>query len=66
MFYLTTHSIHFIYLSGTLAYVRRLYGVGHVLNDHSDSERGNPQPPLHGIVFPISSKGFIYTIPQTE
>ena len=33
--------------------------------DHSDSERGNPLPPL-GLLFPISSKVFfICTIPQT-
>ena len=43
-----------------------LYGVKHMVKDHSDSERGNPLPP-HGILFPISSKGsFICTIPQTE
>ena len=42
MFYLTTHSTHF-YL--------RLYGVGHMVKDHSDSERGNPLPP-HGLLFP--------------
>ena len=36
----------------------RLYGVGHMVKDHSDSERGNPLPP-------ISSKGsFICIIPQ--
>ena len=34
----------------------RLYGVGHMVKDHSDSERGNPLPP-HGLLFPISSKG---------
>ena len=33
--YLTTHSTHFIL---------RLYGVGHMVKDHSDSERGNPLP----------------------
>ena len=56
MFYLTTHSTHFIL---------RLYGVGHMVKDHSDSERGNPLLP-HGLLFPINSKGsFIYTIPQT-
>ena len=44
----------------------RLYGVGHIVKDHSDSERGNPLPP-HGLLFPISRKGsFICTIPQTE
>ena len=40
-----------------------LYGVRHMVKDHSDSERGNPLPP-HGLLFPISSKGsFICTIP---
>ena len=53
MFYLTTHSIHFIY--GYMASVK----------NHRDSERGNPLPP-HGLLFPISSNGsFICTIPQT-
>ena len=43
----------------------RLYGVGHMVKDHSDSERGNPLLP-HGLLFPISSKGsFICIIPQT-
>ena len=56
MFYLTTHSTHF-YL--------RLYVVGHMVKDHSDSERENPLPP-HGLLFPINSKdSFICTILQT-
>ena len=43
----------------------RLYGVRHMVKDHSDSEKGNPLPP-HRLLFPISSKGsFICTIPQT-
>ena len=43
----------------------RLYGVRYMINDHSDSERGNPLPP-HGPLFPISSKGyFMCIIPQT-
>ena len=43
----------------------RLYGVRHMVNDHSDSEKGNPLPP-HRLLFPINSKGsFICTIPQT-
>ena len=41
MFYLTTHSTHFIL---------RLYGVGHMVKDHSDREKGNPLPP-HGLHF---------------
>ena len=44
----------------------RLYGVWHMVEDHLNSERGNPLSP-HGLLFPISSKGsFIYFIPQTE
>ena len=43
----------------------RLYGVRHMVKDHSDSEKGNPLPP-HRLLFPISSKGsFICIIPQT-
>ena len=43
----------------------RLYGVGHMVKDHTDCERGNPMLP-HGLLFPINSKGsFISTIPQT-
>ena len=43
----------------------RLYGVRHMVKDHSDSERGNPLPP-HGLLFLITSKdSFICTIPQT-
>ena len=42
----------------------RLYGVGHMVKDHSNSEKGNPLPP-HGLLFPFNSKGsFICTIPQ--
>ena len=42
-----------------------LYGVRHIVKDHSDSERGNLLPP-YGLLFPISSKGsFICIIPQT-
>ena len=50
MFYLTTHSTHF-YL--------RLYGVRHMVKDHSDSEKGNPLPP-HRLLFPINNKGSLY------
>ena len=57
MFYLTTHSTHFIYgyMASDIIMVK----------DRSDSERGNSMPP-HWLLFPISSKGyFISTIPQT-
>ena len=43
----------------------RLYGVIHMVKDHSDSEKGNPLPP-HRLLSSINSKGsFICTIPQT-
>ena len=55
MFYLTTHSTHFIYG----------YMASDMVKDHSDSEKGNPLPP-HRLLFPINSKGsFMCTIPQT-
>ena len=43
----------------------RLYGDGHMVKDHSDSETRKPLPP-HRLLFPISSKGsFICIFPQT-
>ena len=33
-----------------------LYGVRDMVKDHSDSERGNTVSPLHGLLFPTSSK----------
>ena len=41
MVYLTTHSTHL-----------RLYGVRHIVKDHSDCERGNPLL-QHEILLPI-------------
>ena len=49
MFYLTTHSTHFIY---------GYKGVRHMVKDHSDSEKGNP-------LLISSKGSFICTIPQT-
>ena len=55
MFYLTTHSTHFIYG----------YIASDMVKDHSNSERENPLSP-HRLIFPISIKGsFICIIPQT-
>ena len=43
----------------------RLYGVRHMVKDHSDSEKGNLLPPPR-LLLSINSKGsFICTIPQT-
>ena len=41
----------------------RLYGIRHMVKDHSDSEKGNPLLP-HRLLLSINSKGsFICTIP---
>ena len=34
----------------------RLYGIRHMVKDHSDSEKGNPLPP-HRLLLSINSKG---------
>ena len=34
----------------------QLYGVGHMVKDHSGSETGNPLPPLHGLPIQIERK----------
>ena len=55
----------FLFNDALNTFYLRLYGVGHMVKDHSYSERGNLLLP-HGLLFPISSKGyFICTIPQT-
>ena len=43
----------------------RLYGVGHMVKDHSDSKRGNPLLP-HGLLFSISSKFFLYALSHRQ
>ena len=54
MFYLTTHSTHFIY--GCMA---------SDVKDHSDSEKGNLLPP-HRLLFPINSMGSFYMHHHTD
>ena len=55
MFYLTTHSTHFIYD----------YMASDIVNDLSDTGRENPLPP-HGLLFPIISNGFFYMHHPTD
>ena len=53
MFYLMTHSTHFIYDY-----------MASDIKDHSDTEKGNPLPP-HRLLLSINSKGsFMCTIPR--
>ena len=55
----------FFFTDSLNTFYLRLYRVGHMVEDHSDSERENLLPP-HGLLFPISTMGsFICTIPQT-
>ena len=55
----------FLFNDALNTFYLRLYGVEHMVKDHSDSERGNLLPP-HRLLSPISSKGsFICIIPQT-
>ena len=55
----------FLLLNNTLnTFYFWLYGVRHVVKDHSDSGRGNLLPP-HGLLFPIITHHNIHTIPQT-
>ena len=38
----------------------RLYGVRHMVKDHSDSERGNPLPPHMGYSFRLTARVLLY------
>ena len=53
----------FLFNDALNTFYLRLYGVRHMVKDHSDSEKGNPLPP-HRLLLSINSKGsFICTIP---
>ena len=55
----------FLFNDALNTFYLRLYGVRHMVKDHSDSEKGNQMPP-HSLLLSINSKGsFICTIPQT-
>ena len=43
----------------------RLYGIRHMVKDHSDSEKGNPLPP-HRLLLSINSKGYFYMHHPTD
>ena len=61
----TRERIFFLFNDALNTFYLRLYGVRHMVKDHSDSEKGNPLPP-HRLLLSINSKGsFICTIPQT-
>ena len=61
---ITTKEGNVLFNDALNTFYLRLYGVRHMVKDHSDSERRNPLPP-HGLLFSINSKGsFICTIPD--
>ena len=63
--YLTERERNVLFNDALNTFYLRLYGVRHMIKDHSDSEKGNPLPP-HGLLLSINSKGsFVCTIPQT-
>ena len=43
-----------------------LYGILYLVKNHSDSERGNLLPSLHGLLFPISSKEYFYAVSHEQ
>ena len=59
-------NIYVLFNDSLNTFYLQLHGIGHMVKDHSDKDRGNLMLPLHGLLFSISSKGsFICTIPQT-
>ena len=52
----------FLFYNALNTFYFRLYGMGHMVKDHSDSERGNPLSP-HRLLFPIINKGS-FTLPS--
>ena len=59
--FIRTHFVHclqyiYIFNDALNTFYLRLYGVRHMVKDHSDSEKGNPLLP-HGLLLSINSKG---------
>ena len=52
----------FLFNDALNTFYLRLYGVRHMVKDHSDSEKGNPLPP-HMLLVSINKGSFICTIP---
>ena len=61
----TMNELNVLFNDALNTFYLRLYGVRHMVKDHSDSEKGNSLSP-QGLLFPINSMGsVISTIPQT-
>ena len=55
----------FLFNDALNTFYLRLYGVRHMVKDHSDSEKGNPLPP-HRLLLSINSKCFFYMHHPTD
>ena len=55
----------FLFNDALNTFYLRLYGIRHMVKDHSDSEKGSPLPPPR-LLFPINSKGSIYMHHPTD
>ena len=56
---------HFLFNDALNTFYLRLYGIRHMVKDHSD-KKSVYSLPQHGLLFPISSKGsFICINPYT-
>ena len=49
----------FLFNDALNTFYLRLYGVRHMVKDHSDSEKGNPLPP-HGLLFTLAARVLLY------
>ena len=49
----------FLFNDALNTFYLQLYGVGHMVKNNSDSERGYPLPP-HGLLFPNSTRVLLY------
>ena len=47
----------FLFTNALNTFYLRLHGVGHMVMNHS--VRGNPLPPLNGLLFSINNKGML-------
>ena len=50
---------HFLFNDTLNTFYLRLYGIRHMVKDHSDSEKGNPLPP-HRLLFSITARVLLY------
>ena len=50
----------FLFNNALNTFYLQLYGVRHMVEDHSDSERGNPLLP-QGLLFPIAARVLLDT-----